>query len=90
MFRKASSILLYRLLYFISRSFYFDSVKGLRKLRVIDASVIPSSLSGGTLAATVMIAERAADLISGRDRTRPLMTAEEIKAEQHRKAHIEL
>jgi choline dehydrogenase len=38
-------------------------VKGLEGLRVIDASVMPDLLSGATHAATVMIAEKGADLL---------------------------
>lgn len=42
-------------------------VKGIQGLRVADASVIPSSVSGDIFATTIMVAEKAADLVRGHE-----------------------
>jgi len=42
-------------------------VRGLKNLRIIDASIIPNSLSGNSYTTQVMIAEKAADIVREKD-----------------------
>jgi choline dehydrogenase len=48
-------------------------VHGLEGLRVIDASIMPTMLSANLNAATMMIGEKGADLVRGKD---PLPSAD--------------
>lgn len=58
-------------------------VRGVNKLRVIDASVMPTITSGNINAAVLMIGEKGADLVRGRVTHRvPVRTPEEAEPEK--------
>jgi choline dehydrogenase-like flavoprotein len=56
------------------------AVHGMSGLRVIDASVIPTIVGGGTNAPTIMIAEKGADLVLGRPPAAPIDLPQELLA----------
>lgn len=41
-------------------------VRGVKRLRIVDASILPSPISGNPNSVVIAIAERASDLILGR------------------------
>jgi choline dehydrogenase len=52
-------------------------IHGLRNIRVVDASIMPNMPSANTYSSTMMIAEKASDMIRGRA---PLPPVEGIAA----------
>lgn len=47
-------------------------VRGLERLRVVDASVMPAMISANLNAATLMIGEKGADLVLGKPALEPV------------------
>jgi choline dehydrogenase-like flavoprotein len=52
------------------KHFNSNRVRNITSLRVVDASVLPSSVSGDITATKIMLAEKASDLIRGHESIR--------------------
>ncbi len=60
-------------------------VRGIKNLRVVDSSIFPTIPNGNLNAPTIMLAERAADIIKGVDTLKPLSLPVEIPNDWEKK-----
>ena len=61
-------------------------VRGVERLRIADASIYPTLISGNTNASVMMIAEKAADLLLGNATPTRMPARTESPAETHARA----